>query len=395
MKPVFFSSAILLLFLVHANAQTFSVSGQVSDSITHKAISGATVFINKTTNFAYTDSTGRFRFDSLTNSSATIVCYKKDYQLSEYSVSELSKNLNIEFVIAEEKHDDKEKPDSVLAKESKQWQDTFLKQFLGESNNAYACEVANTHVIRYNYLKKENKLLVTADEPLIIFNENTGYMITYLLDECEIDFNNNYAYWQGYVFFKPLTTKSTLTAEEWRYNRESAYLGSFMHFIRSAVNNKLKSEGFDVSFYTRLYESDNRFKALIPYAEYKGLEMVQDDKGKTLFANYIDVPMNIKNARDSLIQPGASGYYKFTFNHMIVRVVYKRFVATSPYFTNAKPSYANLIKSDYPVSLMLNVGDSDVYAEKNGNSFPENSILLQGYWRWLRVSDMLPLNYER
>ncbi|MFM9673655.1 hypothetical protein, partial [Streptomyces galilaeus] len=87
--------------------------------------------------------------------------------------------------------------------------DTFLKQFLGESNNAYACEVANTHVIRYNYLKKENKLLVTADEPLIIFNENTGYMITYLLDECEIDFNNNYAYWQGYVFFKPLTTKST------------------------------------------------------------------------------------------------------------------------------------------------------------------------------------------
>ncbi|MFX8393265.1 carboxypeptidase-like regulatory domain-containing protein, partial [Acinetobacter baumannii] len=76
MKPVFFSSAILLLFLVHANAQTFSVSGQVSDSITHKAISGATVFINKTTNFAYTDSTGRFRFDSLTNSSATIVCYK-------------------------------------------------------------------------------------------------------------------------------------------------------------------------------------------------------------------------------------------------------------------------------------------------------------------------------
>lgn len=395
MKFFYILIALTHLFIIQSNAQFFSISGSVIDSVSGKPIEGAVVFIHQTTRFVYTDSTGNFKFDSLPGASVNVVCYKKAFQLYEYAISKLAANTIVKFSITKNKHEDiATLPDSTLTKQKKQWQDIFLKQFLGSSDNAYACEVANTGAIVYDYSAKENKLTVRAYEPILIFNESTGYLINCFLDDFTIDFNNNSTHWSGYLFFKPLTTKSTVTEEEWKYNRESTFQGSFMHFIRSAINDKLKQEGFEVSVYNRLYEYDANYKQMLVNAENKGTGFIKNENGDIVKVNYIDVPFIIKTPKDWIIQKdSAAGYKLLLQQNRMVRVVYKRKLAPTANYTNASPGFVNLIRSDYPVSLLIKSSEKDIIIEKKGNCYPENSLLFLGYWHWLGLADMLPLNY--
>lgn len=114
----------------------------------------------------------------------------------------------------------------------------FRKEFLGTSKFAKNCRIVNPDDISITYYKKQQTLKAFAYSPLLIENKDLGYLITYELDSL-ISSPEKLLVVGNYTF----TELPEVSAEN-KKNREEAYRGSKMHFIRALVSNKLKPEGF-------------------------------------------------------------------------------------------------------------------------------------------------------
>jgi hypothetical protein len=89
---------------------------------------------------------------------------------------------------------------------------------------------------------------VVARKPLIIQNKALGYKITYWLESFEHNFSTRILSYSGLTYYEDLIrpNKRKAQAARWILNRESAYEGSVMHFIRSVHAGTLASSGFIV-----------------------------------------------------------------------------------------------------------------------------------------------------
>jgi hypothetical protein len=83
-------------------------------------------------------------------------------------------------------------------------------------------------------------------KPILIRNKALGYNIIYYLDKFEIAWMTNYVLMIGnYIFLEDSTSKPD-ERKRFERRRESAFLGSRMHFFRALWENNLDSAGFTV-----------------------------------------------------------------------------------------------------------------------------------------------------
>ncbi len=121
----------------------------------------------------------------------------------------------------------------------------FKRAFLGTSYNAEKCTIENISDITLTYKKKSRTLEAFCDKPILIRNPALGYKITYYLDQ--FFSSDSSASYEGHHYFEDDSLIKRKVRRKIKRNREYAYLGSRMHFIRSLYNKKLDWDGFTVT----------------------------------------------------------------------------------------------------------------------------------------------------
>jgi CarboxypepD_reg-like domain len=235
---------ILLIISTSLFAQ-LTITGKVINVKTTEPIAGANVFINSTSYKTVTNAEGEFKFLDLNLQKGELVVNAMGYKHILISIDNKKKNL-----ITVKLESQPKELDTVLVKTYdkdgyNKWGRFFTGVFIGHTQEAMDCKIANTKALKFYYDKKLNQLSVDATEPLKIVNKALGYEIDYTLETFEYNTKSDHLLFAGYPVFTEMQ-KGKKKMRKWKEVRNNCYRGSVMHFMRALYRNKLTEEGFTV-----------------------------------------------------------------------------------------------------------------------------------------------------
>ena len=234
----------------------------------------------------------------------------------------------------------------------------FLDNFIGKTANSRQCKITNTDVLKFYFSKKRNRLKVLASAPVEIENLALGYKIKYTLDSFTHEFETQASTFTGYPLFEAMATTDNVQMDSWQVNRQKAYKGSMLHFMRSVYNKSLKEQGFEIQFVAKRNNADTALK-LADF--YRALNYEKDDS--TLM---VDITPN---------QPD-------------VVVLYSKEEPDSGYLAQNEEA-----PKEYQLSVITIASGEAISIEQNGYYFDQNDITITGYWTWDKVADLVPYDY--
>jgi hypothetical protein len=352
-------SIILCLASVFTSAQSsFYIKGKVLDDSTGTPLDGASVLCQNTTKGTVTDKEGAFRMELPAGGHILVVTYT-GFETESIRIS--SSQDNGELIIKLKKKE--KKLEEVVIQASTEVKDgwnkygqQFRDYFLGTTPNAKQCTITNPDSLHFYFSKKRNRLKVKADEPLVILNYALGYKIQYLLDSFVYDYTTKFSTYTGVAFYSELDSTET-QKQIWNKNRQQAYYGSRLHFMRCYFDSTLEENGFV-------------------------LEQIVTDSttGKISFAA-LEKPYDstIYTIVDSVDREVALfGKYRLTYKQGSME---KEYLIANKYSLNSK----------YQVST-LELLNGFVISE-NGFFYDQTEVINSGYWAWKILGDLLPYDY--
>ncbi len=237
--------------------------------------------------------------------------------------------------------------------------DFFTENFIGKTANSKLCSIKNTAALKFYFSKKRNRLKVLASEPLEIENPALGYKIKYTLDSFTHDYGTLMSSFTGYPLFEALQPADTSQAITWNANRQAAYKGSILHFMRSVYNKNLKEEGFEIQLIAKLNGTDSAIRVANFYA---ALNYGKDDSTQvvSIHPNQPDVALLYKN------EVPETGYTQLN---------------------EEAPKKFELSIINIPATQEISI-------EQNGFYYNQNDITINGYWSWEKTGDMLPYDFK-
>lgn len=134
---------------------------------------------------------------------------------------------------------------TVRGKRDRRWPKRlkkFERIFLGESPKAEHVQLRNPEVLNFK-AKWWGRFEAEAEEPLEIDNFALGYKVHYFLHEFSVE--GATIRYDGEPLFEEMDTQTPEQAGRWETARKKAYFGSFRHFMRAALANRLAEEGFE------------------------------------------------------------------------------------------------------------------------------------------------------
>ena len=351
--------AILFIsFSLVASAQDnqFVTSGKITDSASKMPLTGASVFCQNTTLGTISNSEGVFRL-KLPNGGYDLIISYTGYETQVLRINySNAANLNIEL-----KQKDKSLQEvSVVATGEvmdglAKYGKFFTDNFIGNTGSAAQCKIQNPEALQFFFNKKRNRLKVKAKEELIILNQALGYKIKFQLDSFAHEYNTGISVYTGFPFFEELSGTDTDKAN-WKQNREKAYKGSRLHFMRSWYSRNLANDGFVV-------------EQVDPYSTTLKTTVIENPYDTLLF----------KEAEDKGVEVNYNGK---------LRIIYKNALPDPTYLSESKlPSY---LKSQISI---LDINDGFVI-EQNGYFYDQNDVTNIGYWSWEKVAEVLPYDYK-
>jgi hypothetical protein len=266
----------------------------------------------------------------------------------------------------------------------------------------------NKEAIKFRYYKKSKKLKAFADEPLVFDNQALGYRLKYALTVFEFDFDNKIFFYEGYPFFEEKVTDKKRLQRKWQSNREDAYSGSLMHFMRSLYRNKLVEDKFKVNQVIEVSNAERqRVRQL--YTERvkkKGIDSKKNSESEENgFANKdtleyytkvlqypepSEVLMNKVLTGDSIAYAYDSTTVGLYFSHKL-QVTFSAKKVPLEYAKRHLP--VQLFNSPITAQLRL-TSNNDVMVLANGAYFQGKNLLTSGYWGWSeKIANMLPYEY--
>ncbi|QKJ29674.1 carboxypeptidase-like regulatory domain-containing protein [Mucilaginibacter mali] len=126
----------------------------------------------------------------------------------------------------------------------------FKREFLGVSKYALSCVITNIDDVNLHYNKKTRTLTASCYRPIIIENQKLGYTVSYYLNKFEKNPETVSIF--GTYIFKDNVLPFDKNFKKTQQNREDAYDGSRMQFIRALWANTLDKTNFRV--YTTFYD---------------------------------------------------------------------------------------------------------------------------------------------
>jgi 6-pyruvoyl-tetrahydropterin synthase len=390
-------AVLLLLVAIGCYPSTFSQSlhGIILNAKTKAPIPGCSVYLNNTSRGDVSNAKGEFTINRVPSGKYELIASSIGYDtyilsLSSEQVSgpltiELgTKSVDLEAVIVEpyEKHG------------WQKWGKLFLDNFIGTGGHSNECAIKNQNAIRFHYSKKNERLSVTATEPLVIENKALGYSISYDLKQFSIDFSTNIVVTLGLTFFREVPA-SEKRMKKFIEQRDHSYLGSVAHFMRSMQENRLTENGFTVikTIQARNLERE-RVKALytasMPVSDSFRVDRNQVEQltsahklnkdsmpyyravldQPAVYAKYVILPA------DSLISPDEEGKKRLFFDGNL-QVMYRT-------------------SSNFHQSSMYLATPAPIVIYPHGGYYPPQELVIGGAWSLSeKINNLLPLDFEQ
>lgn len=366
------------------------------------------VYVNNTMLGTTTEEKGQFSIPVKEGQYELIVSYlgykKINYALntSTYTkplVFALEENADVldEIVIKKIVYDEKWK--NNLA--------TFKRQFIGTTALAADCEILNPEVLGFDFDNKTRKLSAYARKPLQIKHKSLGYLITYELENFEMD--NRYITYLGYSRYQQLKGGKR-KKKRWKKNRLKAYNGSPFHFYKSLLKNTFQQEGFIVNQFKRVKNPDRPSEEEIQ----KARQTLRLNRNIVLSYNKnIDEP---KKAIDSALVvmkksrlPKSRDYlYKsqlklddiLAFKNNEYQLIFENYL--SIVYTKEKEEIGYIRRETFgkprdplpQTSSLIPVVDDNIILDITGVLVNPLAVFYEGYWSYEKFANALPLDYE-
>ncbi len=376
--------------------QTYAINGTVSDE-SGKAIARATIFITGSKLVTITNDAGKFSFNNIQPGTYELAVKMLGFTPDVQDIKVKNNDINISVTL---------KQSSITLNtvvingapdpNREKYLDRFLENFLGQTVNAQQCKLLNPDVLHFHFHRSSNTLQATADDFLIVENKALGYKIRYLLTGFEV--TDAVCTIAGSSYFEEM--KGTEKQQKkWEENRRIAYLSSSRHFFKAVMDNTVKEDGFtvyevikDPSVLRKL--NDTAILDVITFYPMGLPDFVPRNKSNMLYA------IKIANV-DGLFDADQKNFK--TLKHDTARmglfVLYTR-VDQSPLFYKTGNPIDLSIKSPLFTPKQLNnmqishitpMMDS-VTIDRN-SEWPQKGFDYFGYWSWLRIADLTPLDY--
>jgi hypothetical protein len=351
-KPILFLAGIIASLFSFAQ---FTLTGKVIDAETKEPLQGASVFAQNTTKGTITNNEGIFHL-GLDKGGYEIIFSFTGYSSKTINVQGTSEELNIELSKADNSMSEVVIKSSYEVEDGwEKYGDFFLKHFIGATPFSDSCILQNPEALKFLYYKRNDRLKVLASEPLLIANKSLGYDLHYDLDSFVYFFKTDMNSYRGRCFY----TQMEGTPEEqqaWKLNREQAYYGSRLHFLRSYYDSTLKENGFTVDLLSKTRV--NKF--------------------------------------DRLSNPYDTAYYFYNDSTANAELWFP--VKASITYNKKAPDKAYLEQYQLPADARLQISYIDlsdgIIIKPNGYFFDQASWVNQGYWSWKNIADQLPYDYE-
>ncbi|MGZ5220528.1 MAG: carboxypeptidase-like regulatory domain-containing protein [Chitinophagaceae bacterium] len=345
---------LLITYSVISYGQ-FTVSGKIIDAESKEPLNSASVYCQNTTIGTTTNKQGEFSLQLKSGGYELIISYT-GYQTNRVQISSSDSRIPDIEMAKEEKS-----LGEVIIKTSNEVKDGwakygnfFTEHFIGKTPNAAKTTLLNPEVLKFYLLKKSNKLRVLATEPLQIENKGLGYNLRYELDSFIYNYNTNINSYRGYCLYSELEGDDSLKGV-WAANREKAYFGSKLHFMRSYYDSAVTEEGFVI-------------------------DMLAEDNEKKF--------TNVADLYDTL-------YYGAMDSTLQVEIWYPRKISITYSRKKPEPEYLKQFKMPKNVPIQISyIEMTDAIAIKeNGYYYDQKDWVNQGYWSWKNLADQLPYDY--
>lgn len=367
LKRYLFCFACTLLFQ-YSYAQSTAEKGLLLDSFTNQPIAGASIFFNSSAIGVISGLDGTFNlsiFKQAAFQQPTITIVSIGYEIEKFNLA----NTKGPVVIYLKPKVNALETVTVNAADKNGWEKygkDFIESFLSYSEFSKLCKIVNPEVLKFYYDHNTNALNVVARKPLIIQNNALGYKITYWLESFDHNFRTGILTYSGLTYYEDLIRPSKRKAQtaKWLLNREAAYQGSVMHFVRSVHSGTLATSGFIV----------------------RRLEKVEGNrKGK-----YTNV-VNPKTLVESDFSDSIENQKIIQFPNYLY-VLFNKELEELPYLVKLQP-----FKKPTPApqtSIVQLVGTNAVEIFASGHLEPAIAFFLEGYWSYEKLDKLLPLDYK-
>ena len=266
MKTLIFITTLLPLSCL---AQ-YTITGRVLNSDNQKQVVNASVFLSKTVVGNKTTDEGHFTLYNAKPGKYQLTVSIVGFETFSEGLTVDNGDIILPDIFISPKiirlNEVKIKPVNDANRD--RYYDLFKDQFLGTSELALNCKILNPEILDFDYNETTTTLTASSPDFLEIENDALGYKIKYLLIDFRMenkDVNSlkvNYkinlsdynpigltyansikVHYEGSSLFEEM--KGTPSQQRrWQRLRQEAYEGSSMHFLRSALKDRIAAEGF-------------------------------------------------------------------------------------------------------------------------------------------------------
>ncbi|MCY4171953.1 MAG: carboxypeptidase-like regulatory domain-containing protein [Bacteroidetes bacterium] len=364
MKP--FVILILLAFASNLSQAQISatITGTVTDSI-GTPIAEANVFIASSMVGTTTNANGEYRLSGIPLGTLRLVVSRIGYEPSYLDL--FIRNAQVythNFQIKEKIY---ELGEVTVASDNRRWQrqlERFTTIFIGESPNAQQTVIMNPQSLDFS--SQGGDFRAQASEPLIIENRGLGYKLTYFLNEFIAEPNS--WRWDGEPLFETLTPSSPEEAAQWNARRDSAFYGSFRHFLLSVINDQVENQGFKI------------------YSRPRSNQMVRDPRGGASSSQDNRFPIKASE----ILQAGVNDDERVLDFEGFVDIVYTLEVESNAFLRLQRRSGRARFQTS---TIRLDRGPTLV--DLKGDTLdPYGVTFYGGYFAYERTGDQIPKEYR-
>jgi hypothetical protein len=384
----------LLLLLSHAGpalAQV-AVSGTVRDSLTRQPLPFASVFLANTTYGTTSDAQGHYRLAGVPRGTYALTASFLGYALRQQPIVLTTEPQVVDLQLPAAAQ---ALAEVVVRPHPQHPADyaRFLELFLGMSTRAKQCRVRNPAAIQLDYDPTQNVLTASLSAPLEIDNVALGYRLTCYELNFRADFQAHTTTSLTQLAFRELPAGAA-RQRRWAAARQRAYRGSQMHFLRAIVRNTVAAEGFEVQRLRRVVNqrrvvADSIWQTILATTR-PGQQALMPDS----IQRRLQEPRQYAYLFMPLLEPASFRYTRGGRTWL---------------------RYADLLAVTYPggqpdanyheLALTLTPG-RELTAVLHLTSLPEaeleasgvprqpDAVLSEGYWGFLQLADLLPLDYQ-
>lgn len=372
--------AWLCLTFFKAEAQTNMLTGVIRDSAGEKPLVGVSVFLNGTSKGTVTRSDGTFALP-IPPGRYELIASAIGYATKLISVNSrnLSPSLKISLnAAAEELASVTVEP--YLKDGWKKYGKTFWQYFIGSTRNADECTIKNKDVLRFHWYPKSKQLSVTAVEPLLIENKALGYVLEYRLERFVLDYASNIVSYYGYPLFRDMPTDDDEKKKKWENNRQLAYMGSMMHFMRSLYSHHVRDDGFLVKYNTPVLNTEKR--------RVRDIYKPNITKTDSIPIDSLHHYWEVLRQPDYFMEPTTDPAALTTIGNDQTHVLFF-YDSCTVIYGNPKRGIA------YAESAIRLMGQQPIAIDENGSYYPQNEILDLETWSLTQnISNLLPRDYD-